>query len=658
MARGPKSRSGCARCKRQRLKCDEAKPACGRCVRVGSPCPGPVQTLRWSNKHEVFPAEGHNTRVRKPASSSSLVRDGGSTVTAITPPSSTPETELADHDVPLPDEPALPGHSPSLDNEYTQPNGSIDFAGAEWSSQLFGNIFPGFIDAFNDPLATAASPADASHPDAFQVGTATFSSSDNLLSLLDGESQPAAPLPTAALSQASRRHSHSDKAVTAAQARRNRDTRRRHCSQHLFAPINRGPKDNATMLVEFYFRGAAQAYSIYDSEMNPFRSTVSRLWDSSRVIYLSLQSMAAACLVEIYPYLASLGSQLRKEALYLLTSQEREGNFDDRALLALLMLGGTSSWHDTQDMGVTLFNSFRKHVECMRSSGKLMEGSNSLRFFQESLLYWEMLLAYVVDDEKLDKSGSRVAAAEGGLSGDETNLQNEMMRASKLEAALLDLELPTESEIVSPEDRETPVWHLLNLAEVYRRVGLLQLYRAFPDVLRSRLESECNSSSPLDPLEDGAAGGEDGAGGRNSELSRSFCDEWLTDFALRTIDLLQPVPIVSGTRDFQPFLLVACSSELSYRGRKAVPQDVCAKGTDMPISMQVIEVSRARGLILSRLQAFLHCLPPKPIRRCIDIVQATWEKMDEQSEADGREIDEPIYWMDVMIERGWETTMG
>ena len=112
--------------------------------------------------------------------------------------------------------------------------------------------------------------------------------------------------------------------------------------------------------------------------------------------------MAAACLVEIYPSLASVGEQLRQEALELLNSQESRGNFDDKALLALLMLGGTSGWHNPHDKGVSLFNSFRRHVERMQTSGQLLENSNSLRFFQESLMYWEMLLAYVVDDDKLE----------------------------------------------------------------------------------------------------------------------------------------------------------------------------------------------------------------------------------------------------------------
>ncbi|EGX95235.1 C6 finger domain protein, putative [Cordyceps militaris CM01] len=34
-----KSRSGCAECKRRRIKCDEVRPACGHCVKSGRVCP-------------------------------------------------------------------------------------------------------------------------------------------------------------------------------------------------------------------------------------------------------------------------------------------------------------------------------------------------------------------------------------------------------------------------------------------------------------------------------------------------------------------------------------------------------------------------------------------------------------------------------------------
>ncbi|KAH7230875.1 hypothetical protein BKA59DRAFT_320535 [Fusarium tricinctum] len=48
-----KSRSGCITCKKRKLKCDEAEPACTRCVRAHLICPGCVRPVKWSTKYEI-----------------------------------------------------------------------------------------------------------------------------------------------------------------------------------------------------------------------------------------------------------------------------------------------------------------------------------------------------------------------------------------------------------------------------------------------------------------------------------------------------------------------------------------------------------------------------------------------------------------------------
>ena len=670
---------------------------------MGSPCPGPVQTLRWSSKHEIFQPERQNAAVQElgptPPTRSN---DATATVPASLPSGS--ETETAAHEIPLFEHPSLAEHGAALNEEYGQPIEGFDLGDTDWGDQLFENLFPDSVDMLGDTLAPKASMIDTPNRELFETyGTLSPAAELSPSFVGTGSRTPASPAMEIWHQAGRLRRRHGKPLAT-----RKAD----HRSYHLFPPLRRSPRDNATVLVEFYFRGAAQAYSVYDGDMNPFRSTVSKLWGSSQVIYLSLQSMAAAYLAETYPSLAPLGKKLRQEALDALACQESEGKFDDKALLALLMVGGTSSWHDTGDMGVPLLNLFRKHVQRMRGLGQLMKNGNSLRFFQESLLYWEMLLAYVVDDDQLGKSEStavdtpiltpadgatNVQPSDGrhvphpwtGIARDTqvlvqevgrlvrshrlrahkrsfatqaavSQLQHEIMRASQLEAALLDLSFPEEANVTNPDDCQTPVWHLLSLAEGYRRAALMQLYRVFPDILVSRLESEYNDSSTSEPSESNFTGCEGAREGTELELSSAMCDEWLTDFALRTIDLLAPILVESGTRDFQPFILVACSSELRYH-KKAPHQegDESTYFSEMPLSMQGVEVSRARGLVLSRLQAFLHCLPPKPIRRCIEIVQATWETMDKQTRTlNGKQIEEPVYWMDVMIERGWETTMG
>ncbi|KAK0647790.1 White-opaque regulator 1 [Lasiodiplodia hormozganensis] len=46
-ARQIRTRTGCAQCKRRRVKCDEQQPACQRCRARGENCSGPVVVPRW-----------------------------------------------------------------------------------------------------------------------------------------------------------------------------------------------------------------------------------------------------------------------------------------------------------------------------------------------------------------------------------------------------------------------------------------------------------------------------------------------------------------------------------------------------------------------------------------------------------------------------------
>jgi hypothetical protein len=63
-----------------------------------------------------------------------------------------------------------------------------------------------------------------------------------------------------------------------------------------------------------------------------------------------------------------------------------------------------------------------------------------------------------------------------------------------------------------------------------------------------------------------------------------------------------------------------------------------------------LEVLQARKIVLSRLSAFENILAAKPIRRMLMLVKKTWACMDEEKK--------DTYWMDVMMDNGYETLMG
>ncbi|KAG4433042.1 hypothetical protein IFR05_011481 [Cadophora sp. M221] len=81
----PKVKTGCQTCKIRRVKCDETKPSCLRCVRFGHQCDG------YSNKSPSKPTSSKSSRTLVPKSPSQ------SPVSISGPPSEYPETSSSDY---------------------------------------------------------------------------------------------------------------------------------------------------------------------------------------------------------------------------------------------------------------------------------------------------------------------------------------------------------------------------------------------------------------------------------------------------------------------------------------------------------------------------------------------------------------------------------
>lgn len=116
---------------------------------------------------------------------------------------------------------------------------------------------------------------------------------------------------------------------------------------------------------------------------------------------------------------------------------------------------------------------------------------------------------------------------------------------------------------------------------------------------------------------------------------------------MTTLNLLKSLPIESKTRTLTPFLLVASSSELRIPLNADMDLDLGGEATTSP---ETKEILRMRKFIVDRLMFLMGIFAPKPIRVCLELVQLVWAKMDTG--------DRNVFWMDVMDENGWETTMG
>lgn len=698
--KAPRSRTGCKRCKERRFKCDEEKPDCGRCQAAGLACPGYSQSLKWSTKHEVFnptkrraqPYESElGTSVTQEASAIDLV---GSLRPA--------QAEI------LPTLPVTTADSLTTFSAPLQPV-SLDPVDTAFSSDGFPATIAPF-DTFSaevpDLSATPSGVSFYSGPSDFEEVT---------------EVEEINPLDTFVSPAAMNMGFQTEQALM------------RHRPPFLHS-LSRGPSDFSSALVEYYFKETAGVFSCYDSNMNPFRTTVGNFWTSSPALYRTLQSMAAACLVNEHPYFKRLSRSLRTEAMSQLFNTPDE---DEKSLLALLMLGQSSSWFDPQDLGIPLFKTLKSRLNRREPapSDQLTRVVGSHTFFQEAMEYWEMLLSFVSSEIIADpKDGPwpssynhtrKVPHPWTGICRETQMLVNQvgqLVRAERirarstkftwqhsidesmtslqlargLESRLRSLSELQDDAIVNPGDVETPVWHLRRIAEIYRRTGLINLYRVFPDLLLQHIKQH-QALDVTSTMLTGASSVNDDWLGLVEDCTASDGDSdsmytWLTNYAIETIELLESIPPTSRTRCLQPFMLVACASELraplleDYKppDLASTPPSVM-NGGDFPwisspqntfpdsfsffntssgtlsagdASLEVDESSlaqafrvfHARRFVRGRLSLFMNVLPPRPTKTCLDLVEAVWKKLDEG--------DEDVYWIDVMMDMGLYTTMG
>ncbi|OLN90163.1 hypothetical protein CCHL11_09807 [Colletotrichum chlorophyti] len=466
-------------------------------------------------------------------------------------------------------------------------------------------------------------------------------------------------------------------------------------------PLSPSLQDDSSILVEYYFKEVCGMMSCYDSDLNPYRTTISDSWSHSSSLYYIIQSMAVACLSEVSPGFSAASGHLRDKATRSLWDKKEEMEGDPSSLLALVMLGFSLCWHDPSKLGRSEFRLLAQTLSSLENQdrGQTIVDMEKRRFFHNSLVYWRMLLSFVTDSEPPCRGTTQAAqpqpantSAQGevhmphpqtgvGVEVHEVLAQvgalvrKERMRirqrrhssrrdieqsmkaieaAEALHARLCEIEFPQEDAVIGSGDDMTPTAHLLKTAEAYRCTGLLQLYRNFPDLLVHN--TSLIRRGAVSPALSNIASCMDANRQDNDDASASL-NTWLTSLALHVLDLMECIPVSSRSRSIQPLLLVSICSELSLN-RSFTPVDGMSGNTvesiasspRMKASPTVTDVLHARRLVIARLSSFEGVLAAKPIRQMLALVKDTWVCMDTQQE--------DVYWMDVMVEKGYETLMG
>ncbi|KAF5560015.1 C6 zinc finger domain-containing protein [Fusarium napiforme] len=430
-----------------------------------------------------------------------------------------------------------------------------------------------------------------------------------------------------------------------------------------------------TALSDFFIREVIPLYCAWDSQSNLMRVVAESSWQSSKVLYHTMQSMSAACLTSVFPELSTAAIQERLIALQCLDEDEpNTSEYIEARLLATVLLCHTASWHDPGNLAKERYHLTQRRVlEWSSASGT--QSKSMVKFFQTAVDYWGMLLSFFTDVSGNPDSDTLIGPSEASnesmlhpfvgkagetvktltdvgnlvsqyrsrassirfITEDDMNFFKSKIREARcLEKRLLAYTPADTSKIQDTGDPRTTLAHLAKIDEAYRCVGLLQIYRVFSDLLAERY-------NPWDANHIYSAR-------LPAKIpSKAEKDYWLTSLALYTLELLRDIPFESRSRCIQPLILVAISSEL-----RRMPQDVtsldAANEESRYMGQSIIELAQARNFVKSRFSAYADVLPLRKASNILELVTSIWSALDE-GEAD-------VYWLDICTREQLNTLIG
>ncbi|KAL2209863.1 hypothetical protein CC79DRAFT_1365280 [Sarocladium strictum] len=622
-AKHRRSRHGCLRCKGLKIKCDQQRPGCRRCDERNLHCPGYAVSLRWATKNQLAitePLEGQdsvqdNSEPRDPAQT---------TISAAS--HHTVDLSLPQFDVSL-----LPGW---LSGEFLTIPSSLD--DNSFLLQEVDNLeVPS--DGLERTMDYGSGISDWATPGSMAYNDNALSAFNASLGRPYKTHRPDIPVVN-------------DNTVVPAISP---DTR---LGQELIC--------RSSALVEFFFKEVVSLYCAWDTSSNKMRELAQQRWQSSPSLYHTIQSMAAACLAERFPHLASTATSEHCTAMQYLVDTQGNGDKDDR-MLALILLGPTSSWHDPGNLARGTLQFARRMLH------DYGDDVNS-QFFEAALDYWTMMLSFMTDTDREGGNfpASRRASASKattpphpftGISQNIVKILSQVgalvyrQRTRKVEAQFmteddlhffkdcirqarnLERQLLLHSAISGLQvddltDPYTTVEHLEKMDNAYRYTGLLQIYRCFPDLLAERYSpwrEEDVLHVPPTPV----------------SSTREERDAWLRSLAVHILGILREIPFESRTRCLQPFIMVACSSELTRLPESQASDS--ADGLGNVVSLANIELMRARDFIQSRLASYRYVLPLPKVRQVQKLVEEVWLRLDNGTRN--------VYWLDVCLRKGLVT---
>ncbi|KAI9646371.1 hypothetical protein NHQ30_004361 [Ciborinia camelliae] len=596
--RAPKSRQGCQRCKVKRLKCDEKKPHCLQCVKRKAECCYATQALVWSTKHEKVLVK--NTDRPLPSSAKALERELQVKPSMDRSPSKRPmESSSKEYHSEIEHDDFYGGSSRSV---------SVETTVQRKPTQVFADS----LSAIRHQLQNSSVPEFLVHLPTMLVEyyfgyiCVIFSSFDGMLNpfrstvgqLWDGS-----------------------------------------------APIYYAIQSMAAAYLSHHFPRMSSV------GVHMQRETFRCLYQSSRVT------------MESHDHI-------------------------DKTLLTVLLVGQTTAWHNPRDLGLAHLKT-AKRLYKQRLARQGGNADSKMRrqneFFKQCIIYWDLLAGFVEDEENIGmledetrdipttpkaeshqifphpwtgvapkiqvlfaKVGRLIRSYRKSALNTLPNIslhdpffdfnslpgqQNVfpsidwVTKAQNLEEQLLDVNLPSETELVDAGDNNTPVGQYILLAEAYRCAALLEIYRVFPTLYLNR---QPDSKEIL------------------SLPASHSAEEFLISLALHIVSILEEIPPSSGTRCLQPIVMIVAASELRFSPASmqtfsintpfglnpyessASNHNLVSSGTAVlnSITNFELDIATARRFIVTRFQDFKLSLPAKPMTKALILIEETWARAD------------------------------
>ncbi|GIZ46804.1 hypothetical protein CKM354_000991400 [Cercospora kikuchii] len=676
-----KSRGGCQRCKSKHIKCDETKPACQICIAQGAECPGYTKQLRWSSKHEILTGPPQKRQRTSQDTSLSPTNSNVAEGDVARPPTSD-ASERASYQAPVAT--ALGFNDDSALDMYGWPD--MEQYGLE--DLTFSTLFPG--------------------PSPEEAQDASFDTQPFLGGIYGGLSQ-LIPNGAEPISGGNMTASGDDAIKDDAIAKQlptpppKADSSRPASLLKTFyrlAVPNKVPGFSEDDLVSHYFNHVCAIYSCFDSEANQFRTLVAEHCATSSTVRFTIESMAIGHLANFYPHIAVLGNAKRGRAWKSLQQDLqllRNGKSSiDTVLLSLLLLGVSSSWHQASNLGLQYLFIARDLVQV-----KLQRNEHSPHdeFLLDAIMYWEMLASFIdpvpmaaLQGLKSPDLAMPVRQAPitphpwTGISSEIFFVLAEVGRilrrrvrngvlgtgdeewATHLEKLLYTWSPPEASSINDPGDKRTPLADLILISQAYRLVGLLEIYRAFPNIFWQRTKT----SSIFDLLPEPSS--EDTKSSHiNSDSTKSYkspLDYHLTMLATQTLDLVKPIPISSGACRLLPLIMLIAGSQLRLPDNithshnttttsRSAAEVGSSDHADPDTTQQYDDLVAARYLVEQRMLVLSRKYAQRPQLCALDIVKEVWERADNPGTANGNAGGGGgAHWIDVAHEKCWQTIFG